>query len=249
MSKETQQLEIVPREPQPVAVSQPQSQGITIESAFHAAATKALDKDSLDVMKQLLAMDAERKFNMAFVKMQSEIPTIVAHTEVKNRGRYEKFEDIMRVIQPILVRNGFSVSFSQEAPGDRLVSTCLLMHIGGHSRPTSFAVRGGMQSDNLTQADCKSSTVAKRNALCNALNIVIQKDVFADEENDASLIGDPNHFVSLEVAESLEHRCQMTNSNIPAFLKFANATSFKTIPANKFDALDTMLKRKEQVGR
>ena len=64
--------------------------GITIEKAFEAAASKSLDKESLAVMRELLAMDAERKFTSAFVHLRQELPVIVAKTIIQNRGKYEK---------------------------------------------------------------------------------------------------------------------------------------------------------------
>jgi hypothetical protein len=226
----------------------PVSQGISIEQAFNAAATKALDKESLAVMKELLAMDAERKFNAAFVAMQAEMPIIVATSIIPNRGKYERYEDILRKVSPIMSRHGFSVSFSQDVNENRIIETCRLMHIGGHSHPNSFAVRAGGKADSDTQADCKASTTAKRNAFCNALNIVIAQDIFT-AENDASIEGDPNSFLTPTQAEELERRCQETNSNVKAFLHFAGAESFSKIPAHKYGELDIMLQRKERVGK
>jgi hypothetical protein len=223
--------------------------GITIEAAFAAASSKALDKESLAVMERLLAMDASRRFNSDFVAMQSQLPVIVATSVIPNRGKYERFEDIMRVVSPILARNGFSVAFSQDVAENRIVVTCKLMHIGGHSERNAFAVRSGGKADSDTQADCKASTTAKRNALMQCLNIVIAQDVFATEENDATIIGDPNHFVSPEQAFELERRVKETNSNVPAFLKFAGASTFGTILAGKYYELDASLRRKEAQSR
>lgn len=243
---ETLELATLAKEPMPIAAPEI-NHGITIESAFHAAATKALDKDSLDVMKQLLAMDAERKFNSAFVKMQSELPVIVASTSIPNRGNYEKYEDIMDKdgVAGILARNGFSVSYAQDFKENRIIVTCFLSHVGGHTRPNSFAARGGGKSDSETQADSKTSTTCKRNALIQSINLIVRQDVL-NEENDAGIEGDPNAFVTAKQADELEQRAQLTNSNISAFLNFAKAKSFATIPANKYDELDAMLHRKEQ---
>lgn len=227
---------------------QPQA-GISIEQAFNAAATKALDKDSLEVMKQLLAMDAEGKFNRAFVAMQSEMPVIVATSVIPNRGKYERYEDILHKVGPIMARHGFSVSFSQDVVENRIAVTCKLMHAGGHSQSNAFAVRAGGKADSDTQADCKASTTAKRNAFCQALNIIIAQDAYADEEQDASLLGDPNAFITEEQADELERRVNETNSDFNAFLKFAGAKFFREILASRYDSLDQMLRRKERAGR
>lgn len=202
---------------------------------------------ALEIAYKMEARDAEKQFNAAFVALQSDLPVIVAKSVIPNRGKYQKFEDVMDEIQPFLTKHGFTVSFSMDAKDNRILETCHLKHIGGHSQSNSFAVRAG-KADNDAQADCKAATTAKRNALLNALNIVIRQDCL-NEEDDAGIEGNPNEKITVEQADELEHRCQMTNSNIPAFLKYADATSFKDIQASRYDALDTLLKRKEQQGR
>ena len=192
--------------PMSVAAS---SGGISIEQAFQAAASKSLDKESLQVMKELLAMDSARQFNTAFVALQGDMPVIVAKTTIPNRGKYEKFEDLMTVVGPLLTKHGFTVSFSQDFKDNRILEICTLSHCGGHSRANSFAVRAG-RADTDTQADCKAATTAKRNALCNALNIVIRQDCL-NEENDAGIEGDPNAFITPAQAEELERRVKETN--------------------------------------
>ncbi len=220
---------------------------MSLESAFRAVTAGTIKTEHVAVMKELLAMDAERRFNAAFVALQSDLPTIVATTVITNRGKYEKFEDIMRVVGPLLTKHGFTVSFSQDFKENRIVETCTLSHCAGHSRPNSFAVRTG-RADSDTQADCKASTTAKRNALCNALNIVIRQDVL-NEENDASMEGDPNSFITAEQAFELERRSNEVNANIGALLNFANASTFAKIPANRYDELDQLLRRKERGGK
>lgn len=222
--------------------------GLSIEHAFQAVVAGTIKAEHVVVMRELLAMDAERKFNAAFVRLQSRMPTIVASTVIPNRGKYERFEDVMRVIGPLLSEHGFTVSFSQDFKDNRIIVTCTLSHEAGHSRPNSFAVRSGGKSDSETQADCKAATTAKRNALCQALNIVIRQDVL-NEEDDATIEGDPNAKLTPAQADEVERRAKETNSNIPAFLKFAGAEKFSEIAASKYTELDAMLRRKEKVGR
>lgn len=238
------ELELVAAKPMPVAAP---IEGLSIEQAFAAVVRGDVKAEHVAVMKELLAMDAERKFATAFVALQRDLPTIVASTLIPNRGRYEKFEDVMRQIQPALTKHGFTVSFSQDFKDNRILETCHLTH-GGFTRSNTFAVRAG-RADSDTQADCKAATTAKRNALCNALNIVIRQDCMATEENDATIEGDPNAKVTEEQAFELERRANETNSNIPAFLKFAGAKDFADIPACKYPELDAMLSRKERHGK
>lgn len=218
--------------------------GLSIREAFNAIVTGELDAAKLTVMKELLAMDAAQRFNQAFVALQADMPVIVATSVIPNRGKYERFEDIMKVIGPLLTRHGFTVSFSQDFKENRILEICTLSHASGHSRANSFAVRSG-RADSDTQADCKASTTAKRNALCNALNIVIRQDCLSNED-DAGIEGDPNAFVTKEQAEELEARLAAVNGKVADFLAYAKAKWFNEIPANKYAELDALLKRKEK---
>ncbi len=47
---------------------------LSIEQAFQAVTSGNLKSEDVAVMKELLAMDAERKFTAAFVALQSELP-------------------------------------------------------------------------------------------------------------------------------------------------------------------------------
>jgi hypothetical protein len=239
------QTEVVHLEPRPV---QSQQSGLTIRDAYEAATSGKLNAESVAVLERLLALDATKQFTTAFVALQAELPVITAKSVIPNRGKYEKFEDIMHVISPLLTKHGFTVSFSQDFKENRILEICTLSHAAGHSRSNSFAVRAGGRSDSETQADCKASTTAKRNALCNALNIVIRQDCL-NEENDASIEGDPNAKVTPAQAQELERRVKETNSDVAAFLRFAQSKSFAEIPANRYAELDAFMRRKESKGR
>lgn len=214
-----------------------------VEKGVTGENVTALEK-LVTLYEHMEAKKSEKQFTLAFVQLQSELPTIVATSVIPNRGKYEKFEDVMKVVAPLLCKHGFTVSFSMDFKDNRIVETCHLKHIGGHSQPNSFAVRVG-KADTETQADCKAATTAKRNALLNALNIVIRQDCLT-EENDASIEGDPNAKVTPAQAEELERRVHATQSHAAAFLKFAGAGTFADIPAGKYNELDAMLIRKEK---
>jgi hypothetical protein len=241
---QTEAVALIPEQPMQVARPIPTpiellqgvlQGGVTADSA-------AAVKELVGLMERMEDRNAEKEFSAGFVALQSELPVIVAKTVIPNRGKYERFEDLMTVVGPLLTKHGFTVSFSMDFKENRILETCHLTHKGGHTRSNSFAVRGG-RADTDTQADCKAATTAKRNALCNALNIVIRQDCLNNEE-DAGIEGDPNAKVTPEQAFELERRAKELNSNIPAFLQLAKAKTFADIPANQYDNLDQMLRRK-----
>lgn len=226
-------------------LSVPQMLQTVIQGGVTAENAAAFEK-LIELHWKMQERDAEKQFNEAFVALQKETPVIVASSVIPNRGKYERFEDIMNVLSPLLAKHGFSVSFSNDAKDNRITETCHLRHISGHSQTNTFSVRVGGKADSETQADCKAATTAKRNALLNALNIVIRQDCLQNEDDDPRNEGAP---ITLEQANELEHRVQMTNSDVGAFLKLAGAPMFRKILSGKYTMLDAMLKRKEAQGR
>ena len=231
---------VATRETQAIAVSAPQE--MNLAAITDKILSGDLNAEKLGLIERLVAMSAERQFAAAFNALQIELPTITASTPIKNRGKYEKYEDIMRQVGPLLNKHGFTVSFSMDCDANRILETCHLTHMGGHTRTNSFAVRAGRQADNDTQADCMAATTAKRNALCNALNIVIRQDCLT-AEHDAAIEGG---CITQAQADELEHRLKMVNGDVAKFLAVAGAKKFAEIRAGKYATLDSMLKKKEQ---
>ena len=231
------------RAPASLAVSEAPSLTQMLSAVIQGGVTA----DNVGVLKEMLAIhermemrNAEKDFNSAFVRLQNDLPVIVASSIIPNRGRYERFEDVMHVVGPLLARHGFSVSFSMENENARVTETCTLRHIAGHSQSNKFSVRTG-RADTETQADCKAATTAKRNALLNCLNIVIRQDALLDEDQDASIEG---AFISPDKAIYLRELVKSTKSNEVAFLAFAQATKYEEITVSRYDRLVAQLQKK-----
>jgi hypothetical protein len=234
---------------------------LTIGQAFDCVVAGKLNSEQLGVMKELLAMDAERRFTTAFVALQKDLPTIVATSVIPNRGKYERFEDVMRVVGPLLVKHGFSVTFDQTNGADmRITVKCTLMHSGGHKISTPFTVRSGGRADSEIQADCKASTTAKRNAMLQCLNIVIRQDCLNSDE-DAGIEG---AFITPEQASALHTRVVKCKADTEAFLKFCGSPlpmpvdqatttdlqrAFERIPVAIMREVEEMLTKKERKGK
>ncbi len=186
-----------------------------------------------DLYERMQTKRSEQAFAASFSALQAELPVIVASTPIPNRGKYERFEDVMRVVSPLLAKHGFSISFSMDSKDGRVVETCHLRHVGGHSQSNSFAVRVG-RADTETQADCKAATTAKRNALLNALNIVIRQDAFTNEESDAAIEGE---VIDSAKVQYLKEQVAETNSDAKKFLALAGVERFEDIRAGSYEVL------------
>lgn len=214
--------------------------GVTVENV-------AAVKEVVALYERMEDKKAERQFATDFNALQSEIKSVKATKPVPNndgsvRYKYAPFEEIMEQVRPMLEKHHFTVTFSTDYLEGRLVKSCTLQHVGGHSKTNKFAVRigSGPPKSNESQADGAASTYAKRFALCDALNIVIETDSDARADGGA---------ITKEQAEELERRVAETNSNKAAFLKLAGAASFGEILSGKYSMLDQMLTTKERRGR
>lgn len=236
MSEQSQQLTTVPENQVALMLQGVIEKGITKDNA------EAMSK-LCELYERMEAKSAERAFNNAFVALQAQLPVIVATSVIPNRGKYERYEDVWRVVGPLLNKNGFSVSFEQGADDKRITVKCHLRHVAGHSSVTPFSVRLGGRADSETQADCKASTTAKRNALLQALNIVIRQDIFQSDEADATIEGD---VITESQAADLRALCEEVKADKVKFLDFAGAETFETIRAARLADLVEMLNRKRK---
>jgi hypothetical protein len=189
---------------------------------------------------------AAKAFAAAFVQLQQDMPRIQAKKAVPNndgttRYVFAPYESIMEQVAPYLAKHGFTIAFSTRYDGPRVVKICTLMHAGGHSKSNEFAARigSGPPKASEAQADGAAGTYAKRFALCDALNIVI------DIDSDARAEGGT---ITAEQAKSLRERVRQTASDEAKFLAFAlhgRPGTFEDITADMYEALDTNLRRKE----
>lgn len=243
-----EQTEIQRAEPQSLdvgrAIKQMIESGVTQDNAV------AIEK-LLDVFVKVEDRNAEKAFNQAFIALQKEMPKVKAVKSVPGRDgsirfMFAPFDEIDDQARVICLEHGFTYTFSEgEEKTGKITKVCILSHIGGHSRRNSYSVRIGHGPPGCTeqQADGSAHSYAKRGALCDALNIRIDKALETDPRQEGA-------FVTPEQAAELDRRVKESNSDVEKFLKWAGAdlkakNRFETIPASRYDELDAMLRRKE----
>ncbi len=227
----------------------PSSQEPSVAMMLQKVIDGGITKENVSALESLVglydrmqAKSAEREFASALAELQGETIRVQATkaVDVKNgvpRYTFAPYEEIMRTVQPMLTRHGFSVTFDTKIDGDRLYSVCTLTHKAGHSRSNQFAVRFGKPPGSSdAQGDMSTKSYAKRGALCDALNISI------DHDDDARMIGKP---IGKAMGEDLETRVMRVGSDVTAFLKYAGAERFEDISDDRYPVLDELLKRKE----
>lgn len=138
----------------------------------------------LDMQERILNRNAMVSFNAAMAEMQSDIPTIEKSGAIvvngQERSRYARFEDIMRVVKPVMQRHGFAVSFRTQTGEGFVKITGVLMHKDGHREETDMQLPiDSSGSKNTVQAIGSSTAYGKRYVLCALLNIAT-----GDEDDD-----------------------------------------------------------------
>lgn len=269
----SENLELMKSEAGPVAVNTENPLAMVagmldtvIKGGITEQSVGAVDK-LVGLLERLQDKRAEQLFNEAFVRLQQEMPKIQANRPVMNsemkggglRYMFAPFEDIMKEVHPHLIRNGFTISFSQRYDGTRIISKCILRHTAGHHTENETGVRigKGPPGSSETQADGAASTYAKRFALCDALNIVIGKDTDGGggQDDDAGVEGTN---ITAQQAEDLKKRVKDTGANEIKFLEMATGTApkpedtrekldemYHKIPKSMYAEMDGLLKRKE----
>lgn len=248
MSEPTSELQVVGQQ----AVARPQP---SVGDMLAAVIERGITSENVAAMEQLVGLyermevkKAEREFAAAFAELQGETLRVQATRVVPNndgsvRFKFAPFEEIMKEVGPKLKAHGFTVTFSTDFAEGRLVMSCTLLHIGGHSKTNKFAVRigSGPPKASECQADGAANTYAKRFALCNALNIICDYDTDARAEGDT---------ISPGAASDLRRRVREVGADEKAFLMLAcGGRDFEDIPEAKHDMLDALLSKKERLAQ
>jgi len=157
----------------------------------------------LDMQRQIEDRDAMKAFNAAFVALQRDLPAIKRDGKIEIRekdaagGRsgkvqqstpYATFNNIMKVLKPLLERHGFTLSFATEPAldGARIMVRGFLDHIGGHQRSTAFPLPAETSgSKNNVQGWGSSMSYGKRYCTIALLNIV--SEALEDADTDGHI--------------------------------------------------------------
>ena len=172
-----------------------------------------ITEKSAEVMGKLVAVfrDVEKDIAAkahaaAMADLQAELPKVQARHAIRAtngtvRSEYASYDDLMDQVHAAMAKYGFFVKYDAEHHGDKMTAVCKMTHRGGHTEETRYTTRisAAAGGNSASQADTGAMTTAKRNALCNALNIVV------GDERDARNEGDT---ISAEEADELATRAQ-----------------------------------------
>lgn len=150
-------------------------------------------RELVDLQERILDRNAKTAFNEAFQRMQAEIPEIDEKGAIKNKdggvqSRYSRFEDIQKVLKPILTKHGFALSFRSEWPQPNIVKVVgILTHQDGHARESEFMSAADTSgSKNAIQGLGSAVAYGRRYTTIDLLNITTR-----GKDDDGQSTGKP----------------------------------------------------------
>lgn len=220
-----------------------------------AARDPAVDVNKMERLFEMQARvrtdEARRAFDVAFAQLQEKLPEIGRNGKIIVRKKdkpeeivhstpYALWEDINKIIKPILAEHGFGLSFRMAQTEARITTTAVLSHSGGHREETSFsAPLDATGSKNNVQGWGSSFSYGKRYAATALLNITTR-----GEDDDGKAAGDPAT-ISEEQETALRDKIEAVEADIPRFCRYFKIEKLPDLPAKRFDEAMKMLGAKK----
>ncbi len=183
---------------------------------------------------QIQDREAERRFRMAKHKALLEMPTITKAGAITNKtggvqSRYSRFEDIHRIVTPILAKHNLILSFDIGHEGQLVTVQPILAYSDGD---LAFEERGGHMvlavdttgSKNATQGAGSAASYGKRHSMKAMLNIVEDS-----EDNDGRGVTQAGYDSLPEARKELIDRARVAAKDGTA----AYDTFFKALETNE----------------
>ena len=174
--------EIVEHAPESRALAIPQSSNV-LAMVLEAARDPNIDAAKVETMANLAMRmqdrEREEQFNRDKIAALMDMPSIAKNGAITNKqggvqSRYSKWEDIHRIIKPILERHNLAISFNVDHTGQMVTVQPILSHRNG------YVEKGGNMvlpidttgSKNGTQGAGSAASYGKRHTAKAMLNIV-----------------------------------------------------------------------------
>lgn len=238
----------LPSEQLPAPVLQEPSS--LLPAIIRMAQDQSIDVAKLDRLMEmqfkLEAREAEREFILCFTRLSATLPRVKKNgtIDLGNKGSipFARWEDIDKVIRPLLAGEGFTLSFDTSTMEKGTIITAHLMHCSGHSRAVSTPPLPLDTGPGRNQIQAMGSTISygKRYAAELALNIVREGD------DDDGIKGAARFATNEEVAE-LQALIKETGTDEAKFCNLFNVAHLAELPVTSVTPAKNMLmvKRKK----
>jgi len=253
MSEAAKQDVITIDQPQAPAVQASESAAI-FQIIERAARDPNVDIDKMQRLMEMrereMARLAQVEFNRAMKAAQSEMPQVVRDADNdQTRSRYARYETISEAIQPVITRNGFSLTFSEGTPDkpNHIRVVCDVMHEGGHTKQyhadipfDNVGMKGNANKTN-THAYGSTKSYGKRYLKCDIFDVALK-----NEDDDGNAASEPvRDTVNEEQLAILRRLIEETDSDIEKFCKLGKIEALPDMLASQFDIAVRMLEQKK----
>lgn len=237
------------REPKAPALSEDLGQDISAGQLILSAIDKGA---SIETIERLVALkeriedrNAIKEFTQALARVKAKLPTILhskkaafnTSTGGKVNYSYTELDELAAVVDPFLTAEGFTYHWEQKLDKNMNTTTCVLQHVGGHSRSASFT----LPTDNNSAASPQqkigmADTYAARRSLIAVLGLTTADNDPRPAEIDPTPI---NEDQALVIEDLLKARIAgKTPENAEAFrtkfLAHMEVDSIAKIPAAQY---------------
>ncbi len=240
------ETDLVPREPQNVLRA---IQEISSRPGLDPAVLHSM----LDLQERVMAREAEAEYTRDMIALKEELPKITKTGRIVYAAKpgqqatsipYARYEDISKIIKPLLSKYGFSLSFTSDIfPNPpKLLVHLTIKHRGGHSEkfssmPLPVIDSSGGKTD--VQGAGSSFAYGKRYVLTGALDIVTE-----GEDDDGS--GQNMQCVDRDQLYAIERRISEYGVDEPKFLKLLNAPTVEEILQKDYKRAIDLLEQKRR---
>lgn len=214
-----------------------------------AAADPNTDVDKLErllaMQERVLERQAEQTFNEAMLKAQDEMrPVLKNRKNGETHSTYADLERVSAVVDPILRKNGFSLSFgTADCPyAAHYRVTCDVSHIGGFTKhyqadvPVDNTGPKGSQNKTMTHGFGSALSYGRR-----YLKLLICD--IATTDDDGSMAGNSGP-ISKEQFEVLNGLADAVGADKPKLCNYMKIDSLKDLPAFSYDSALSVLTQK-----
>jgi len=153
----------------------------TIEHLMMAAIERGADVETLErlvaLQRQVAADKARASYIEAMGKFRRTVPPIVKNKQGA-KAKYADLSHISKIVDPVLHDNGLIYDWDTEESGKLTTIICKISHRDGHQQTSRFTapVEQPDKVKNGAQQVASTATYGKRQALINALGIIVDDD-------------------------------------------------------------------------
>lgn len=239
-----------------LAIHQPQPPRSSLEMIAQAARDPSVDVKKLeallDLQERIEKRDQEKAFNIAMKVAQEQIPPVLKdRNNPATSSKYSTLEKVNKTIMPVILNNGFTLSFGSGAPRipDHYLVTCVLSHISGHSRsyeadvPADVEGMKGAKNKSATQGFGSSMSYGRRYLTLMIFNIVpTDKE---DNDGNTQVTEAEIILISAKQFTALNDKLENVKADKRKFCEHFRIDGLAKLPAKRFFEAIGMLDQRE----